>query len=74
MIMKVTQHQAERLLLEKHVFSQLGFSMLLMRLKSKYLKDPSKDTLDECMLEINTFIQKFEAMMSKDIAKINELN
>jgi len=71
--MKVTLQQTERLLLEKHVFSQLGFSMLLMRLKSVYLKNPSQDTLNECMVEINTFIQKFESMMSKDIAKINEM-
>ena len=73
MIMKVTLQQTERLLLEKHVFSQLGFSMLLMRLKSVYLKNPTADTLNDCMGEINTFIQKFEAMMSNDIAKINEL-
>ena len=71
--MKVTTKQTEKLLLEKHVFSQLGFSMLLMRLKSAYIKDPTKETLDKCMGEINTFIQKFEAMMSKDIAKISEL-
>ena len=71
--MKVTLQQTERLMLEKHAFSQLGFSMLLMRLKSVYLKNPSQDTLNECMVEINTFIQKFESMMSKDIAKINEM-
>ena len=72
--MKVTIAQTEKLLLEKHVFSQLGFSMLLMRLKAMYLKNPSETTLNECMGEINVFIQKFEAMMSNDIAKINELN
>ena len=72
--MKVTLAQTEKLLLEKHVFSQLGFSMLLMRLKSMYLRNPTEATINDCMNEINMFIQKFEPMMLNDVAKINELN
>ena len=71
--MKIDLEQTEKLLKEKHSFSQLGFSMLLMRLKAVYVKEPSESTLQTCMNEINTFLQKFAAVMSKDLEVIKNL-
>jgi len=71
--MKITTEQTEKLLKEKYSFSQLGFSMFLMRLKAQYAKDPSEATLQTCMNEINIFLQKFAAVMSKDLEIINNL-
>ena len=71
--MKINLEQTEKLLKEKYSFSQLGFSMLLMRLKALYGKDPSETTLLSCMNEINIFLQKFASVMSKDSEIIKNL-
>jgi len=71
--MKVTSQQTEKLLRGNHAFSQLGFSMLLTRLKSRYAKDPSPDTVQGCTAEINTFLVKFHAIMGPDFAIIASL-
>ena len=69
--MKVNLQQTEKLLLGTHAFSQLGFSMLLTRLKSQYLKDPA--CLQACATEINAFLTKFKVIMNKDFAIIAKL-
>ncbi len=69
--MKINATQAQRLLTGNQAFSQLGFSMLLTRLKGQYAKDPSK--LEIYTAEINTFLGKFTAIMAADYVIIEKL-
>jgi len=71
--MKVSTQQTEKLLKGSQAFSQLGFSMLLTRLKKNYANDSSLESLQKCTAEINTFLDKFKAIMSKDYAIIEKL-
>jgi len=71
--MNITSGQVERLLLEDYNFSQLGFSMMLTRLKGVYAGDPSKEVLENAAKEINTFIGKFKGIMKNDLAIISEI-
>jgi hypothetical protein len=71
--MKITHAQAERLLHEDHSFSQLGFSMMLTRLKGLYHSDPSHEALEHAVNEINVFLEKFKGIMKSDIMKISDL-
>lgn len=71
--MTVTIQQTEKLLKGNQTFSLLGFSMLLMRLKNNYKKDPSPATVQTCMKEINTFIEKFKSIIAADYAIISKL-
>jgi hypothetical protein len=71
--MSITPLQTKKLLLEDHSFSQLGFSMLLTRLKGLYAQDPSEESLHNSMNEINTFLGKFKGIMKNDCAIISNL-
>jgi len=71
--MQITSAQAEQLLKGQHNFSQLGFSMLLTRLKLSYDNDPSKESLETAMGEINAFLAKFKGIMKNDCEFISEL-
>ena len=71
--MTITHKQAERLLLEDYSFSQLGFSMMLTRLKGMYNNDPSHQVLEDAVKEINAFLEKFKGIMKKDFLIISEL-
>jgi len=71
--MEITAKQTEQLLNGNHQFSQLGFSMLLTRLKSVYSNDSSKESLETATTEINTFLEKFKGIMKKDIGIISKL-
>jgi len=64
--MKITPQQTQKLLSENQSFSQLGFSMMLTRLKSMYAKDPSQAFLEKSTGEINTFLDKFKSIMASD--------
>ncbi|MCL1884404.1 MAG: hypothetical protein FWF81_11735 [Defluviitaleaceae bacterium] len=66
--MQVTSQQAERILKGNQSFSQLGFSMLITRLKRTYTQNPSNSTLLNCTAEINNFLNKFTSIMSADYA------
>ena len=70
--MKVTMHEAERLLRGDQAFEQLGFSMLLARLKKLYLQDSTQSTLTKCAGEINAFLDKFKSIMSVDYENISK--
>ena len=72
-LMKVSSQQAEKLLRGNQPFSQLGFSMLLTRLKARYAKDPTQSTLQDCTSEINLFLDKFKAIMGSDFSIIARL-
>ena len=69
--MNVTLDQAEKILKGDQAFSQLGFSMMIARLKKTYAKDPS--TLESCAGEINAFLDKFKNAMANDYAIIAKL-
>ena len=69
--MNVTLQQTEKLLRGSHTFSQLGFSLLLTRLKWIYSNDPS--ALQTCAGEVNVFIEKYQAIMSGDCDLISKL-
>ncbi len=69
--MRINSNQAQRLLTGNQTFSQLGFSMLLTRLKGLYAKDPSK--LESCTAEINSFLAKFTSIMAQDYAIIAKM-
>jgi len=72
---KITEAQV-RILLSDGVprkFTQLGFSLLITRLKGLYKADPSPDALERCTQEINAFLQKFEVIMQQDITILAKL-
>jgi len=71
--MKITPQQTEKLLKGNHKFSQLGFSLLLTRLKGVYTKTPTPETLKACNVEMNAFLGKFQSIMSADYAIIAKL-
>jgi len=71
--MSITLEQAEKLLKGDYKFKQLGFSMMLTRMKELYNKDPSPATLHHCAAEMNMYIEKFKAIMGADYAFITNL-
>jgi len=71
--MNITSLQAEKILKGNHAFKQLGFSMLITRLKGLYAKDPSQATMQTCITEINAFLGKFNTIMGEDFNTIRAL-
>lgn len=71
--MKATLEQTEKLMKENHKFSQLGFSMMITRLKGVYAKNPSAMELQNSMNEINIFLEKFKGIMANDYAILEKL-
>ena len=71
--MTITLQQTEKILKGQHKFSQLGFSMLVTRLKTLYAKMPTPSTLAQCAGEINTFLGKYHTVMAADMAIIKNL-
>ena len=69
--MSVTLEQTEKLLKGNYSFSQLGFSMMIMRMKTQYAKNPLPSTLQACTDEINAFLHKFAALMDNDYSIIS---
>ena len=64
--MKVTHAQVKKVLTGNYTFTQLGFSMMLTRLKSVYQKNQTQSTLQLCVDEINVFLEKFSMIMAND--------
>ena len=71
--MKVTIQQTEKLLKGNQSFSQLGFSLMLTRLKTNYANNPTPSTVQTCMGEINGFLGKFASIMSADYAIVSKM-
>jgi hypothetical protein len=71
--MKVSLVQTEKLLTGNYAFTQLGFTMMLTRLKLVYKKEPSQGTIEKCMAEINLFLDKFGLIMRPDIPTIEKI-
>ena len=70
--MKISDLETESLLKGELIFEQLGFSMLLTRLKKLYIQDTSPSTLEKCSVEINAFLEKFKSIMIADIENISK--
>ena len=71
--MNVTPEHAQKILVGGQTFTQLGFSMLITRLKGIYAKDSSPTSLQKCTGEINEFIKKYSVIMSADFTVISKL-
>ena len=71
--MNVTPEQVQLILTGNQSFTQLGFSMMVTRLKSTYSRDKSQDNLKKCTDEINLFLQKFASIMTVDFATMSQL-
>ena len=71
--MQITSQKSEKLLCGNQSFSQLGFSMMVTRLRGAYAKDPSQAIVQKATNEINTFLTKFESIMANDYAIIQKL-
>ncbi|MDR1193648.1 MAG: hypothetical protein LBK98_05695 [Peptococcaceae bacterium] len=71
--MNVTPTQTQKILTGGYTFSQLGFSLMITRLKGVYAKDSSPATLQKCASEINVFLEKFSMIMAADFAMISKL-
>jgi CheY-like chemotaxis protein len=66
----VTLEQTELLLSGNHKFSQLGFSMLLTRMKTLYAKYPTQATLQTFAEEITEYIEKYKILMAADYVTV----
>ena len=64
--MKLTIEQTEKILKSNQPFKQFAFAMMITRLRGKYAKDSSKESVKSCMDEINSFIDKFSSIISDD--------
>jgi hypothetical protein len=71
--MRVTQGQIEKVLTGDFNFTQLGFSMMITRLKRNYAKNPSKELLEKSTKDVNDFFDKFPRVMKEDYAIIARL-
>jgi hypothetical protein len=70
----VTVPQIEKLLLEKHHFTHLNLSMLLVRMKMNYMKNSSPSLLETCAKEISEFLDRHKSLIaSEDVAYIQSL-
>jgi len=71
--MTVTIEQTEKILKGDYRFSQLGFSMLVTRLKSLYAVSPNQAVLQSSMNEINAFLKKFQSIMASDCETLSNI-
>ena len=70
--LSITPTQTEKLLQGKEPFTQLGFSMLVNRLRHLY-RNATPDIIAQAESEINAFLQKYEMIMNDDFALIGTL-
>ncbi|MCL2372354.1 MAG: hypothetical protein FWC78_03010 [Defluviitaleaceae bacterium] len=71
--MTLTTTQAEKILKSSQAFPQLGFALLVTRLRSKYAQDPSPQTLEYCTKELTSFTKTFQDLMEADFELIEKL-
>ena len=64
--MKLTVQQTEKLLKSNQSFSQLGLSMMITRLRKRYVNEPSQAVLKKSTDEINAYLGKFSMIMEAD--------
>jgi hypothetical protein len=71
--MNVSIQQMEKLLQGQYTFKQLGFSMLLTRLKSNYADEPTEEKLEDCVNTLNAFLSKYSTLLTDEIATIRNI-
>ena len=71
--MNISTFQTKKILTGNYSFVQLGFSMLITRMKNIYSKDPSQETLQRCTDEINAFLLKYQSIMGEDFVTVSNL-
>ena len=71
--MNVSIHQMEKLLHGQYTFKQWAFSMLLTQLKTKYAVEPTQANLELCTNEMNTFLDKYQAILAHDFSIIDNI-
>lgn len=73
--MQLTEAQTKALLLfgEQLQLKHQGLSLLVTRLREIYKNNPSPETLFLCTGELNSFIHKFEILLTYDLTQINSL-
>ena len=71
--MKVTVDQTEKILRSGQPFKQFAFSMMITRLRTKYAKNPTRESLKECTDEINSFIEKFGGIIKDEFLTIQSI-
>ena len=71
--MNVTTQQMEKLLQGQYSFKQWAFSMLITQLRNKYAIEPTQSNLEHCTNEMNTFLIKYQALLAKDFATIQNI-
>lgn len=71
--MNITAEQLELVLNGDYSFSQLGFSMLVTRVKGMYYEDPTPSTLESCTREINAFLGRYSNVMQSDCAILSKI-
>ena len=71
--MKVTIQQMEKLLNGRYLFKQWAFSMLLTKLKNKYAIEPTPTNLELCTNEMNSFLNKYQAILAQEFAIIKNI-
>jgi hypothetical protein len=71
--MQVTPVQTEKILTGSYTFTQLGLSMLVTRLKSRYAAQTTPEMLGKCTDEINAFLAKYAPILAADAAIVSKL-
>ena len=71
--MNITTQQMEKLLTGHYIFKQWAFSMLVTQLKNNYATEPTQSNLEHCTTEMNTFLDKYRAILAQDFAKIQNI-
>jgi len=69
----IDAEQTEKLLKGNQTFSYLSFSMMLMRMRMLYAKDPSPATLQKCNKEISAFLKKYKFNLSADTLTLEKI-
>jgi len=69
----IDAEQTEKLLKGNQTFSYLSFSMMLMRMRMLYAKDPSPETLQKCNKEISAFLKKYKFNLSADTLTLEKI-
>ena len=54
-------------------FNTLGANLLFSRLKNQYKSDASVANLTKCVSEVDTFVKKYESILTNDLDKLSKM-
>lgn len=69
----MSTEQTKKILTQDTKFSQLGFSLLVTRLRGAYKKSPDARMIQQATKEINDFLAKYQKIMAKDYTLLTGL-